>query len=178
MKKESKKKRERVDNIFSPKNILICFIIIIILLLIFNYFYPIFFNYNFILNQDSNNGKLYQLGDPDEPEPDISNEYEDPCENVVCPMCQECNNDNGECVAVPNNPGQQCKVIWPFLFPPIPPLSIPGTVCYDGGCFKQCVNNDDCPVNYVCDELLGICEKSLIVNPPPEGSDHEPPPLT
>ena len=56
MKERGSKKK---NNIFSPKNLSIGFIVIIILLLIFNYFYPVFSFNNRFFSQNYENGELY-----------------------------------------------------------------------------------------------------------------------
>ena len=132
-----KKERGKIksDNIFSPRNLLIAFIVIILLLLIFNYFYPIISSNLFVMDQNNNQGELYSLV-PIKPIPGGA------CAQKNCDSkCEECIESNPSCNPKPWE-GRQCQ---------------PGSsgdfngICSGGRCVK-------------CDLKCGECGKCDIIN--------------
>jgi len=86
---------------------------------------------------------------------------EDLCEGVSCPICQECNPANGDCMSSYTDPdteityttdGQSCMSSNPCL---------EEGVCSGGNCQpgpqRDCSDNNPCTINERCDPSTGAC---------------------
>ena len=161
MKERGNKKR---NNIFSPKNLLIGFVVIIVLLFAFNYFYPAFSNKNSNIDENSGLGKLFSVicvpaigrGCYPEYPHHISGPYDtyekckEACEegnnleNAHCRNCRqekyksEDGKDEYYCVYWDSNNGDSCKIFPDIFSGSDDMIVIDGykSTCLKGNCLK------------------------------------------
>jgi|SRR3989344_2210505 len=118
MKKEMRKKK---NNIFSPRNILIGFVVIIALLLIFNYTYT-FSKRGLDISRDSELGELYLI------------KGDDPCNGKCDSQCERCVDKPG------SEEGKGCEYIGRHNC----------DATYGSGEWKNGICNKDSKGNYHC----------------------------
>src|SRR3989344_5442578 len=152
------------NNIFSPKNLLIGFVVIIVLLFAFNYFYPAFSNKNSNIDENSGLGKLFSVicvpaigrGCYPEYPHHISGPYDtyekckEACEegnnleNAPCRNCRqekyksEDGKDEYYCVYWDSNNGDSCKIFPDIFSGSDDMIVIDGykSTCLKGNCLK------------------------------------------